>query len=109
MHFIDKVVDVPVVIQCQVPVIQNQQKTVEVPQVQYIDGVVDVPVVMQRQVPTIQTVQSSARSRLDSAYEFIGQGGSWVCGPIRRSCRYLSIHTWQTPAIRVVDSPLLIS
>ena len=40
-----KIVDVPVVMQRQVPTIQTLQKTVEVPQVQF-DRVVDVVVVM---------------------------------------------------------------
>merc|ERR1711916_268845 len=59
IQYIDKVVDVPVVMQRQLPTIQKVQKTVEVPQIQYIDKIVDVPVVMQRQVPTIQTVQKT--------------------------------------------------
>ena len=53
---IEEVVDVPVMLQRQVPVIQKVQKTVEVPQVHYIDEIVDV-LVVQRQVPIIQTVQ----------------------------------------------------
>ena len=44
-------VDVPVVMQGQIPIIQLAQKTVEVPQVQFHDRVVNVPVAMQRQVP----------------------------------------------------------
>ena len=50
-HGIDKVVDVPVLMQRHVPTIQTVQKTVEVPHVQFLDRVVDVPVVMQRQAP----------------------------------------------------------
>merc|ERR1712083_199712 len=57
VQYIDRVVDVPVVKQRQVPSIQKVQRTVEVPQVQYIDRVVDVPVVKQRQVPSVQVVQ----------------------------------------------------
>ena len=55
--FIDKAVDVPVMLQRQVPVFQKMRKTVEVPQVQHINKFVDVPVVAQRQAPIIQTLQ----------------------------------------------------
>ena len=47
----DMIVDVPVVVQRQVPTIQTVQKTLEVSKVQFLDRVVDVPVVTQRQVP----------------------------------------------------------
>ena len=47
--------DVPVVLQRQVPVTKEVRKIVVVPQVQHIDRIVDVPAVMQRQVPAIQT------------------------------------------------------
>merc|ERR1712064_129760 len=53
------VVDVPVIMQRQVPAVQRVQKMVEVPQLQFIDRVVDIPVVQQRQVPTVQTVQQT--------------------------------------------------
>merc|ERR1719498_1575908 len=53
VQFIDKVVDIPVQKQRQVPMIQKVQKTVEVPQIQYIDKIVDVPVQKQRQVPMV--------------------------------------------------------
>ena len=84
-----KVVDVPRVMQKQVPAIQKVQKTVEVPQVQYIDKVVDVqktvkvpqvqfldkvvdiPNVRQRQVPTIQRLQKKVEA---SQVQFIDQG-----------------------------------
>ena len=55
----EEVVNVPVVLQRQKPVIQKVQKTVEVSQVQYVDKIVDVPVLAQRQVPVIQTVQKT--------------------------------------------------
>ena len=55
----DKVIDVPVIMQRQVPAVQVVRKTVEVPQTQFIDRVVDTPVVQQRQVPTVQTVQKT--------------------------------------------------
>ena len=51
--------DVPVVMQRQVPAVKVVQKTVEVPQTQFIDRVVDTPVVQQRQVPTVQMVQKT--------------------------------------------------
>ena len=53
------VVDVPAVLQRQVPMSQRVRKTVEVPQVQYIGEIVDEPVVMQGQVSTTQTVQKT--------------------------------------------------
>ena len=69
---VDTVVDMPVVMQRQVPRIRTVLKTVEdhnrpsinqvtkhaeIPQIYYIENVVvDMPVVMQRQVPQIQTV-----------------------------------------------------
>ena len=49
--------DEPVVLQRQAPMIQKVLKTVEVPQVQYIGKIGDVPVVRQGQVPTFRTLQ----------------------------------------------------
>merc|ERR1712064_178886 len=66
LQFIDKVVDIPVVAQRQIPMVQTVQKTVEIPQLQYIDKVVDVPVVQIVEkiveVPEIQTVQGTQTS-----------------------------------------------
>ena len=45
--FINRVVDVPVVVRRHVPFFMRVQKTVEVPQIQFIDKVVDAPVNMQ--------------------------------------------------------------
>ena len=60
VQFIDKdTVGVPVVFQRQVPVIQKEQRSVEVPQFLYIGRIVDVPVVLQREVPTNQRVQKT--------------------------------------------------
>ena len=65
---VDKVVDLPVVMQRQVPLFQTVLKTgeapsinqvtkhVEFPQTQYVDKMVDLPVVMARQVPQFQTL-----------------------------------------------------
>ena len=61
VQFIDKAVDVPVVIQRQVPTVQKMQKTAEVPQVQFIDKVVDVPVIMQRQFPAVQVAKKTVK------------------------------------------------
>ena len=60
VQYIDKIVDVPVVAQRQVPTIQTAQKTEEVPKVQFIEQVVDVPVDMQRQDPAVQFVKKTA-------------------------------------------------
>merc|ERR1719480_232117 len=57
VQYVDKVVDIPVQKQRQVPMVQTVQKTVEIPQIQYID--VPVPVQKQRQVPMVQTVQET--------------------------------------------------
>ena len=46
VQFIDRIADVPVVMQSQVPIIHTVQKTVEGPQSQCLDRVVDVLVVM---------------------------------------------------------------
>ena len=51
VQYIDEMIDVPVVAQCQVPTIQTVRKAVDVPQVQFPDRVADVPVVTQRHVP----------------------------------------------------------
>ena len=46
----------PLLVQCQVRVIQKMQKTVEVRQVQFIDKVVDVPVAWPTPVPLVQYI-----------------------------------------------------
>ena len=56
-QLIDKVLDIPVMAQTQVPSAQRVQKIVEMPVVQFSDGHVDMPVITQRQVPMIQNVQ----------------------------------------------------
>ena len=59
VQYIDKSVDVPVVMQGQVLISQTVQKTVKVPQVQFLDRVVDVPVVAQRQMPQERIVEET--------------------------------------------------
>merc|ERR1712135_84199 len=59
LQFIDKVVDIPVVAQRQIPMVQTVQKTIEIPQLQYVDKVVDVPVVQVVQVPQVQIVEKT--------------------------------------------------
>ena len=56
-EYIDRVVDTLVVAQCQVPISQTVEKTVEVPQVQCLDRVADVPVATQRRIPTVRIAQ----------------------------------------------------
>ena len=51
VQYVDKTIDVPVVMQRQVLASQTVQKTVEVPQVEFLDRVVDVSLVMQRHLP----------------------------------------------------------
>ena len=49
LQLIDKVVDVPIVMQRRFPTIQRVQKTVEVPQIQYVDKIVEAPVAAAQQ------------------------------------------------------------
>ena len=57
---LDKVVDMPGVVQRQVSTDQTVQKTVEVPPLRLTDKVSDIPVVAQRQIPVmVQTVQKT--------------------------------------------------
>merc|ERR1712012_1319198 len=61
LQFIDKVVDIPVVAQRQIPMVQTVQKTIEIPQLQYVDKVVDVPEVQvvekTVEIPQLQIVE----------------------------------------------------
>ena len=59
VRFTDRVVDIPVMAQRQVPSAPRVQKIVEMPKVQFSDGHVDMPVVAQRQVPMIPNVQKT--------------------------------------------------
>ena len=60
----DRYVDMPVVVQRQVPMIPNLQKTVEVPQIQYVDKIVDAPVaVTQPSVPAEAERESCSKKR----------------------------------------------
>ena len=62
-----------VVLQRQVPVIQQMQETVEVPRVWCTDKIIDVPVARQRQIPTIQTAQRTAEVPRDQfVYRVVG-------------------------------------
>merc|ERR1712036_77859 len=56
-QYIDRVVDVPVVKQRQVPSIQRVQKPVSVPIIETVEKIVDVPVIKQVEVPQIQTIE----------------------------------------------------
>ena len=64
--YIDKSIDVPVVMQGQVLASQTVQKTVEVPQVQFLDQVIDVPDVAQRRTPqeTIEVPKTVSQDRI---------------------------------------------
>jgi hypothetical protein len=53
----DKVVDVPVVKNVEVPMIQKVQEMVKVPIIETVEKVIDVPVVKQVEVPQIATVE----------------------------------------------------
>ena len=63
LQFIDKVVDVPVVAQRQIPiVVQTVQKATVIPQSQCIDKVIDVPVVSVTQAPHVQIVEKTVEN-----------------------------------------------
>ena len=49
LELVDKVVDVPGIIQRIVPTVQSTHKPVKVPRVQFIDNMVEEPAVMQSQ------------------------------------------------------------
>ena len=66
--FIDEAVDVPVIVQRQVPIVQRVQKTVEASQAQSTDKVMNALVIMQRQVPAIQVAQKTVKE-LRSTFE----------------------------------------
>ena len=56
--FLDREVDVPVVMQEQTPKIRKVQTVHETaPQIQHNDEVIDVPIAMQRQVSTMEVVR----------------------------------------------------
>ena len=60
-QFTDKVVDIPVVVQRQIPIaVQTVQKTIESSQLQDIDEVVDVPVGLVEQVPLVCVMAETA-------------------------------------------------
>ena len=60
-QFTDKVVDIPVVVQRQIPiVVRTVQKTTDIPQLQCIDKVIDVPVGLVEQVPLVRVVAETA-------------------------------------------------
>ena len=61
LQFTDKVVDIPVVVQRQIPiVVWTVQKTTDIPQLQCIDKVIDVPVGLAAQVPRVRVVTETA-------------------------------------------------
>ena len=63
---VDKVVDMPVVVQWQVPVVLTVFTTVDVQQLQFIDKVIDIPVVASRQIPKVQTMQNTVDRVVDT-------------------------------------------
>ena len=70
----DRYVDKPVVVQRQVPMIPNMQKTVEVPQIQYVDKIVDAPVaVTQPSVPAEAERESCSKKRKSTSDEMVDE------------------------------------
>ena len=68
VQFIDKAMDVPVVMQRQVPRVRKVLKTVEAPQAHDTDKVVDVPVIMQRRIPAVQVVGENGGGPTNSVH-----------------------------------------
>ena len=64
VRFTDRVVDVPVVAQRQVPSVPKVQKTVEVPQIQYVDKIVDAPVMARFEDVSVGTQTVSRKRKL---------------------------------------------
>ena len=63
VQFLDKVDEIPVVAQRQIPImVQTIQKTTDIPQLQCIDKVIDVPVVSVAQAPHVQIVEKTVES-----------------------------------------------
>ena len=58
LHFIVKVVNIPVVAQSQIPMVQTVQKAKEIHQLQFINKVVDAPVVLVVEVQ-VQVVEET--------------------------------------------------
>jgi len=58
IQWVDKVIDVPVIKQVEVPCIKKVQKHVEVPQIKWVDQKMDVPRIKKVPVPSVQTVQT---------------------------------------------------
>ena len=62
LQFTDKVVDILVVVQRQIPiVVRTIWKTTDIPQLQCIDKVIDVPVGLVAQVPLVRVVTETAK------------------------------------------------
>ena len=61
VQFIDKIVDIPGVAQRRAPMVQKNQKKIEIPQVQHIGKVVEFPAVQ----VGLQTVQKTAEIPVD--------------------------------------------
>ena len=58
MQILDKVCDMPVVVQRQVPTVLTVHKPVEIPLLQFTVKVVDIPFVEQRQFPRGRTSEN---------------------------------------------------
>ena len=70
VQFLNKVDDMPVAVQRQIPMVQTVEETKETPQLQVIDKVVDDPVV---QVPKVQVLEKTAEIPQLQNVEKIGE------------------------------------
>ena len=89
LQFLDKVEEIPVVAQRQIPiVVQTVQKTIEIPQLQYIDEVIDVPIVLVVPVPQVQvsekTVEISQLQTAEKIVDTFDANGNRVANELRR-------------------------
>ena len=89
VQFLDKVEEIPVVAQRQIPiVVQTVQKTIEIPQLQCIDEVIDVPTVLVVPVPQVQvsekTVEISQLQTAEKIVDTFDANGNRVANELRR-------------------------
>ena len=89
LQFLDKVEEIPVVAQRQIPiVVQTVEKTIEIPQLQCIDEGIDVPIVLVVPVPQVQvsekTVEISQLQTAEKIVDIFDANGNRVANELRR-------------------------
>ena len=86
-QLVDRVVDVPVVLQRRAPTIQRVEKTGEVSHVQCNDKVVNVLAVTRRLVPAVQAVQKAAEVAQVRDIDKIADALARIRDSITQGCR----------------------